>query len=1106
VNRFLSKPVSPAILVFALSTIILSAALVLAPAPLKAQTIISGDIAGTVMDPSGAAVPGADITVSNTGTGGVNVAKSGGAGDYRVSLLPPGAYQVSVSAGGFQTTQLNVTVRVGQITNGNLKLSLAQASQSVQVEGSEVPLLETENSDLSTTFTMEQVQNLPNPGGDITYPIQTTQGVVMNSQGGYGNSSAFGLPASSNNFTVNGAADNDPFLNLNGSGPSNLLLGLNDVGEVSVVANAYSAQYGTLGGIQENIVSRSGTNSFHGNAIYYWTNSDMNANDWFNDHSRAPQPFSNASQWGASLGGPIIKNKTFFFVNYEGLRFVTAPADFVLIPSAFYQSSVLANLAAKNPAEIPFYQRIFNLYNTAPGATRATPYAGTSYSDSFEANPKNFLPEDLVTARLDHKLGPNDNMFVHFRWDYGVQPTFVDPINSAFNARSSQPDYEGQLEETHTFGANVVNQFLFAASWYGDLFVSANPALAAATFPYAMTFGDGSFTALGGEDYEWPQGRNVTQFQFNDDVSWNRGKHTVKFGFTFKRNDVTDFDLGINTTPNGTELGPASNGPLGTLDSFGAGHLYEATQNFPLRPSEPIALYNLGFYVQDQWKFTPNFQFTAGIRVEHNSNAVCQTNCFGRFGNTYTSITAGLDTPYDNVILTGLRQAFNGLQSVTVDPRIGFTWSPPNHPNMVVRGGYGMFTDIFPATFADDLLNNPPLNPQFTVVGGLADPALPGSFATLLAGTNQSFKTGFASGGSYSSIYATNPNFTLPSVYNTDKNIHYPTYQEYSLQIQQQIGRSTSVQIGYVGNHGYHEPVVNNGVNTYGFGGAPATPALPAFATVTEIQSNASSNYNGLLVSVKNQSKHVTLGFNYTYSHALDEVSNGGFVPFGINSLGQYSPGNSIDPFNLALQNYGNADYDVRHSLNGSYLITVPHFGGPRLLTDNWQLGGTLFWHRGFPFSVTDGTVTDALEPNYGNTLSDWMLANVVNPTVSHHCGKAATVTPCFGGPASTYFANPTSFGGQRRNQFTGPGYFNTDLSVMKGFKVPGLESGKVQVGAQGFNVLNHPNFQNPDFDFSSPTFGSVVSTASPPTSVYGSFLGGDASPRIVQLKAVFQF
>jgi hypothetical protein len=1103
-KRFLSRQ---AALVLNVSLLIVEpVALVVVPGVLNAQTTISGDIAGTVTDPSGAAVPGATVTATDTATGAIKVVKTGDAGAYRVSLLQPGPYTVSFAGVGFQTTQLNLTVQVGQITNGNVKLSMAQASQSVEVESSTVPLLQTDNSDLSTTISMEQVQNLPNSGGDVTYPIQTSQGVVMNTQGGNGNSSAFGLPATSNNFTLNGAEQNDPFLNLNNSGPSNLLLGLNDVDEVNVVANAYGAQYGSLGGIQENIISRSGSNQFHGNATYYWTNSDMNANDWFNDHSAAPQPFSNANQWGASIGGPIIKDKTFFFVNDEGLRFVTAPADFVLIPSASYESAVLANLATTNPAEIPFYQKIFSLYNSAPGASRATPFGGTTYANSFEANPKNFLPENLVTARLDHKLGENDSMFAHFRWDHGVQPSYVDPINPAFNAISDQPDYEGQLEETHTFSPNVVNQFIFATSWYSSIFASSNPSLLASTFPYSLNFGDGSFYALDFDGSSWPQGRRVTQYQLNDDVSWTKGRHTAKFGFTFKRNNVTDADLGINTVPLGTELGPASNGPLAAQDYFAAGYLYEATQTFPQRLTEPIALYNLGFYAQDQWKLSPNFQVTAGLRVEHNSNAVCQTNCFGRFANSYSSITAGLDTPYNSVIVSGLHQAFNDLQGYAVDPRLGFTWSPSGHPNTVVRGGFGLFTDIFPATFADDLLTNPPLSPEFTVVKGLADPSQPGSYANLLANTNKSFITGFAAGGSYNSILAANPNFTAPSVFNPDKNIHYPAYEEYSLQIQQQIGRSTSIQIGYVGNHGYHEPVVNNGVNTYGFGGAPATPALPAFATVTEIQSAASSNYNGLLLSVKNQSKYVNLNFNYTYSHALDEISNGGFLAFGINSLGQESPGNAIDPFNLALQNYGNADYDLRHSLNGNYLITVPYFGGPRLLTDNWQVGGTLFWHRGFPFSVVDSNVTDALEPNYGNLPTTWMLANVANPATPHHCGKAATITPCFGGPSSTDFANPTSFGGQRRNQFTGPGYFNTDVSVLKGFKVPHLESGKFRIGAQAYNVLNHPNFQNPDFDYSSPTFGSVVSTASAPTSVFGSFLGGDASPRIIQLKAVFQF
>jgi hypothetical protein len=310
-----------------------------------------------------------------------------------------------------------------------------------------------------------------------------------------------------------------------------------------------------------------------------------------------------------------------------------------------------------------------------------------------------------------------------------------------------------------------------------------------------------------------------------------------------------------------------------------------------------------------------------------------------------------------------------------------------------------------------------------------------------------------------------------------------------------------------VGNHGYHEPWLDTGVNVYGFGGAPTTPALPAFAEVTEIKSAANSNYNGLVASIKHQSRYVTLQFNYTYSHALDEISNGGFLPFGYDSAGYANP-TTIDPFNLALQNYGNADYDLRHSLNGDYLITVPYFGGPRVLTDKWTLGGTAFWHTGFPFSVTDGDVSASLEPNYGGEV----LAAVMNPSVPRHCGinKASPTTSCFGSTATTNssdFANPTGFIGQSRNQFTGPGYFNTDFTMLKGFKVPGMESGLFQIGVEAYNILNHPNFLNPDTNFSDgPGFGVITATASAPTSVFGSALGGNASARILQLKANFRF
>jgi hypothetical protein len=1092
-----------------------AAASLLAPPILEAQSLVSGDIAGTVTDSTGAAIPGAKVRARNTGTGQVKEVMTSGAGNYRISLLQPGSYTVTATAEGFETTQGGLDLSIGQIAGQNFKLEVAKSSTTVQVLSTEIPLLQPGTSDISTTISQQLVQNLPNPGGDITYPINLTQGVIMNTQGGFGNAEAFGLPATSNNFTVNGAEENDPFLNLNNSGPSNLLLGANDVDEISVVANAYGAQYGSLGGIQENILTRSGTNNFHGNATYYWTNNDLNANQWFNNLNAAPEAYANANQGGAAIGGPIFKNKVFFFVNYETLRFVTAAPTQVIIPNAAYESAVIANLNATGQgAQVPFYNQLFNLYNNAPGASRATPYNGTTYANAFEADPKQQLAEQLVTARLDEKFGPNDSFFAHFKWDDGVQPAFVDPINSAFNAESVQPTYEGQLVETHLFSPNLINEFNFSTLWYATPFDNTNPTAAAALIPYALTFLDNSFTTLGGQLNLYPQGRNVTQYQFNDDLSWTRGNQTFKFGVAFKRDDTTDADPGMNSQfPLANEFGPGSSAnpdpttlPLDSGDLFGSGNLLNAMQAFPRRLSAPIAQYNFGVYAQDQWKISPSFQITAGIRLEHNSNPVCQTDCFGRFSSSFNDVTADDGTAYNSVIASGLHQTFHSLQSIAVDPRLGFTFTPANNPKMVVRGGLGIFTDIFPSTVADDLLDNPPFSATFQVPG-LVAPTVPGSTTSALVSSNQIFQTAYPAGGSFNSISAVDPGFSAPSIFSVDQSIKYPTYLEYSLQIQQQLGQHTSFQIGYVGNHGYHEPWVNNGVNVSNFGGAPANPALPAFAEVTEIQSPATSNYNGLLASIKNQSKYVTLQFNYTWSHALDEISNGGFLNFGFDSAGNFNP-TTIDPFHLKLQNYGNADYDIRNSLNGDYLINLPYFGGPHLLTDNWILGGTVFWHGGFPFSVFDGAVTGNLEPNYGGEV----LAQIVDFSAPRHCdiNNASPTSSCFGNTAtanSPFFTDPIGFGGQRRNQFTGPGYFNTDLTAEKGFKVPGLEAGLLQIGVEAYNVLNHPNFLNPNTNFSNQSgFGVITETASAPTGVFGSGLGGNGSARILQLKATFKF
>src|SRR5262252_1125198 len=279
--------------------------------PAAAQSLTSGDAAGTITDPSGAVVPDATVTLKSNDTGATQTRTTNAQGAYRFSLLAPGTYTVSVTASGFQATQKQVTVTVGQAANANLQMGLGSASQTVEVSAS-AGIVQTENADVSTTFSPDQVALVPNPGNDLSYVVQTAPGAVINTQAGYGNSSTYGLPATSNLFTVNGMNENDPFLNLNNSGATNLLLGRNDVQTATIVSNGYTGEYGTLAGANVNYVTKAGGNKFHGNLEYFWNGSVLNANDWFLNNAGVARAFDNANQWAASIGGPIKKDRTFF--------------------------------------------------------------------------------------------------------------------------------------------------------------------------------------------------------------------------------------------------------------------------------------------------------------------------------------------------------------------------------------------------------------------------------------------------------------------------------------------------------------------------------------------------------------------------------------------------------------------------------------------------------------------------------------------------------------------------------------------------------------------------------------------------------------------------
>jgi hypothetical protein len=290
--------------------------------PAFGQSLTSGGVTGTVTDPSGAAVPNATVTLKNNDTGAAASVTSNDTGAYRFALLNPGSYTVSVAAPGFSGVHQNVSVEV-----------TAQGG-----------VLQTDNGNVSSTISPEMVENMPNPGNDLSYYVQSAPGATMNTQGGYGNSATYGISATSNLFTVDGMNENDPFLNLNNSGATNLLLGANDVQTATVVNNGYSGEYGTLAGANVNYVTKPGTNKFHGNAEYFWNGGVLNANDWFLNNSGRPGSFDNANQWAASIGGPVVKDKTFFFLDTEGLRLLIPTSQPVNIPSPQFQAATLASL------------------------------------------------------------------------------------------------------------------------------------------------------------------------------------------------------------------------------------------------------------------------------------------------------------------------------------------------------------------------------------------------------------------------------------------------------------------------------------------------------------------------------------------------------------------------------------------------------------------------------------------------------------------------------------------------------------------------------------------------------------------------------------------
>ena len=1110
----------------------------LVPGILWAQSATQGAIDGTVTDASGAILPNATVTIKSLDLGFTSTVTTNSSGGYSFPLVSPGTFTVTVAASGFKQFSAKTTVLVGQATTVNARLEVGTVGTTVEVSG-EAPILNVETADNSNAFDQNLVANIPNGGNDLTAVAYTSPGVVMNSGGGYGNFNVNGLPATSNMFVVDGENQMDPFLNLNNSGPTNLMLGKNSIEEATVVTTAVSGQYGQQAGAQVNYVSKGGTNQYHGNVGYQWTGRYLDANDWFNGGifgATSPAPPANNNIWMASFGGPIKKDKLFFFLDTEGIRYIVPSTVTVQAPTPAFMAATIANLGATGATQntIATYQKAAALWAAAPGygtgqalgaQSCVDPLTGASVSslgsgcfENYTASPALPASETLGIGRIDWNISSKDRMFFRFDIDTGVQATYADPINPAFSAASYQPEYNNNLNWTHAFSGTTTNTFIAAVSYYRAIF-ETNTNGPTSPFPYSLYVGNseavttspvglGSATGLNALNFNFPQGRNVTQYQFVDDFAKVIGKHALKVGGNFRRYDISNHDASTLATP----LVYAG------LQDFYNGSASLFIQNNALHGSAPMNTGGLGLYAQDEWSVTSRLKLTFALRGEHNFNPTCNIACFTMPKANFGTIAGqGVDTPYNAALNINRTSAFNSVQAVNLSPRVGFTWSPLSSGKTVIGGAFSILYDAFPAFITDNFVNVPYLIGVTQVSpaagGAAAVPwADPNGAAAVTAATANTIRNGdpalgipsLANGLTMAQLEAAGG--AVPNMTGFPNQLKTPQIQQWNLSVQQQLDSKSRLMLQYTGNHGIYEAYPNNTLNaTAAVFGYNATTPDPRFGTYTDWQSGAISNYNGLTASY---SRRMTVGLvvnaSYTWSHSLDEISNGGLLPYGVTAIqGQ------INPLSLRANNYGNADYDIRHSYNANYVWNLPfrtENRGLNLLFGGWMLSQNFNGRSGLPYTVTDGTAA---------TSSGFPVPAEVIGNGQQTCRNG--YSSCFNSAAFvSATANPSAFPNQVRNQYRGPDFFNSDVTLGKSFHA--TERVRMTIGMNVYNVFNRPNFQNPNrvwsgascstvaAGFNQPSCGQITGQAAPPTGPYGSFFQGLPAGRSGQLQAKIEF
>jgi len=1033
-----------------------------------------GSIRGSVRDSQGALLTGAKVTARNSNTGLVREALSGDDGAFVLAELPAGNYVVTVEATGLSPVAQNVLVNVGLDTTADFDLTRVEQHKEALTVVAEAPVVESTRDVLGEVVEQQLVNELPLNGRDFGKLVALSPGAtvdpsgVAGTQGGFGQFNINGNRDRSNNYTLDGTDNNDPFFNnsaLNqtgiGGAPASLLP-IEAIQEFNIQSQ-FAAEYGRNSGSVVNIVTKSGTNHLHGSAFEFFRNSALDARNYFNTDAKKTV-FQN-NNFGASLGGPIVEDKTFFFAAYEGQR-ERVGSDFLL------QVPTRSQIAEARSIAEGLNGGVIN-----PGLDAILAFYPQSDSPNIPGVVRDKNNGDNFIVKLDHSFSNQEQLTGRYAFGQSDQ---VFPFGSpgGFGTGSRLPQFAQtsparvqvvSASWLSTLSASKINEVRFGYSRYRTSFSSLDANFDPTSI--GLNFGttklglpEFDFTGienLGAIGFSVPRGRTSQTFQILDNFTWLKGKHTLKFGGECRRAAIENFndnlERGIFQFMSG--LGFSDDPVVDSLVSFYTGGAQDPNFccYFPLVDTGDThrTTYNHGFsfFAQDDYRVSTNFTLNLGLRWEYFGPMSEKDNLLSNLAPDGTLAmvgTHGLDGLY--------KRDLHDFGS-----HLGFAWNPLK--NTVVRGGYGIYYDYVPqhlmiANFTNSAgVATNPIGPK---------PVLPMNFdPTVFNGTN----------GDPSTPILTVAKEGPFSIFVTPQKFHSPYTQNWNFNVQQRFAENFSLEVGYVGSKGTKLVRLTDLNEPDGDGNAPNSN----FATMDELAPIAASVYHALQTTVRIQKTHNFSGFaSYTWAHAIDDASDGiDFVP---------QVAFPQDPSNLAAER-GNSSFDTRQRFTLALNYDIPSFSSHRHLGSGWQLNTIISVQTGRPIPIV--TSDDTSGRFYFNQRPN--VVPGVNAILPHW-------TPVTGYLNALAFSQPDfgTFGNLGRNAIYGPGYANLDFSITKNTQI--TDRLGLQLRAEFFNLFNHPNFAQPDHNISpgdSNPQGQITQT--PDVAQTNPGLGG-GGPRVIQL------